>query len=85
MSQNNENNTMMIPASAEVVDISATDHVFKNPSALFIGTGGDVAVILSNDSVAVTFRNIADGTWLAINAKTVVKTGTTAAYIVGAH
>lgn len=50
--------------------------------ALYVGTGGDLVVILVNDSTAVTFKNVAAGTVLPLRAKIVKSTGTTAANIV---
>jgi len=51
--------------------------------ALFIGTGGDVAVLLMNDTIAVTLKNTADGSFLPIGVKKVLSTGTTATNIIG--
>lgn len=51
--------------------------------SLYIGAGGDLAVILDGDTVAVTFVAVPTGTVLPIRAKLVKSTGTTAASIVG--
>jgi hypothetical protein len=50
--------------------------------ALFIGVGGDVAAILKGDAASVVFKNVPQGTVLAVSAKRVLATGTTATNIV---
>jgi hypothetical protein len=50
--------------------------------ALFVGTHGDVSVILKNDTAATVFKNIGDGEFLPI-AVTKVMAATTAADIKG--
>lgn len=51
------------------------------PSRLFIGTGGDVAVLAAEDTVSVIYK-AASGSYLCIRAKKVLATGTTASAIV---
>jgi hypothetical protein len=64
-----------------------------NSSALFIGSGGDVTVILSGvvgssgsglptASEAVTFKNLSNGCFLPVIVDYVLATGTTAADII---
>ena len=64
-----------------------------NSSALFIGTGGDVKVILAGvvgssgsglptASEAVTFKNLSNGCFLPVIVDYVLATGTTAADII---
>jgi len=64
-----------------------------NSSALFIGTGGDVKVILAGVvgssgsglptvSEAVTFKNLSNGCFLPVIVDYVLATGTTAADII---
>lgn len=50
--------------------------------ALWVGGAGNVAVLLSEDSSAVTFVGVAAGTLLPLRAKRVLSTGTTATSIV---
>ena len=50
--------------------------------ALYVGTGGDVAVVGMNDAV-VTFKNVPTGATLAVRAKRINVTNTTASNIVG--
>lgn len=53
--------------------------------ALWVGTGGDVALMAAGDTVAVTLKNVANGTLLPIKTKRVLVTGTTAADIVALY
>ncbi len=50
--------------------------------SLFVGTGGNLAVTTRNGDT-VTFKNMANGQQIDIDAKRVMQTGTTAADIVG--
>ena len=50
--------------------------------SLYIGTGGDVVVILKGDSAAVTFVSVPAGSVLPVRAQRVKATGTTATNIV---
>lgn len=56
-------------------------------SALYVGTGGDIAVVMKNIdgslANAVRFSNVPDGTFLPVIVDYVVATGTTASNIVG--
>lgn len=66
--------------NAEAVVIS-DDTVYKEPSVLYIGTGGSVAVrMIGGDQV--TFVNVLDGSFLPILVDQVRSTGTTATNIV---
>jgi len=55
---------------------------FTQDTSLFVGVGGDVAVIMWGDTVAVTLKNVADGTFLPINVRKVMTTNTTATNII---
>jgi len=72
-------------------DINSTTNL--NSSALFIGSGGDVTVILAGvvgssgsglptASEAVTFKNLSNGCFLPVIVDYVLATGTTAADII---
>jgi hypothetical protein len=64
--------------SGEAVDISANDHTASQTSrALWVGTGGDVAV-RTGDSTEITFKNVQDGTLLPVRVDVVLRTGTDA-------
>ncbi len=52
---------------------------------LYVGTGGDLALILAEDSAAVTFKNAISGTVLPLCVKRVKATGTTATDIVALY
>jgi len=50
--------------------------------ALYVGTGGSMAVQLAGDSSSVTLTNVPNGALLPIRAVIVLSTGTTASDIV---
>lgn len=50
--------------------------------AIYVGTGGTIAIMAQNDSTAVTLT-VPDGAMLPIRAKAVMATGTSASNIVG--
>jgi len=50
--------------------------------ALYIGVGGNLSVKLRDDSTAVVFVGVAEGTVLPLQVKQVMATGTTATNIV---
>lgn len=60
-----------------------TDLTTSKIRALWVGTGGNVAVIALNDTAAVTITNVSDGTLLPIMVTKVMATNTTASNIVG--
>lgn len=45
------------------------------PRALYIGTGGTLALKLGDDSSAVSFTNVPNGTLLPVRAKNAMSTG----------
>lgn len=56
----------------------------KVARALWVGTGGDVAVV-DEDGTSATFKNIASGSLVPIRPVQVKSTGTTAADIVALY
>ena len=64
----------------------------KKSACLYIGTGGDVKVIMNNkfgpngemptDADAIIFKNVPDGSFLPVIVDYVLLTGTTAADII---
>lgn len=64
---------------------SDSDDLTKPSYGLFIGTGGDVKVMLLDSTVAVTFKNIPDGSFMPIIVKRLYNTGTTASDIITLH
>lgn len=67
--------------SAEAV--TPGDAATHEYDALFIGVGGDIAVLCRDDSSSVVFKTIGDGEFLPMSVKRVLSTGTTATDIVG--
>lgn len=53
--------------------------------ALYVGVGGNVVVILKDDSAEVTFANVASGQVLPVCAKIVKSTNTTATNIIALY
>jgi hypothetical protein len=53
------------------------------PRGVWVGSGGDLTVILAEDANAVTFAGVASGTLLPIRPRRVLQTGTTAGQLVG--
>jgi hypothetical protein len=70
---------------AVAVDVSSSDVTLAIPGAvLYIGTGGDVKVTtISGDDV--TFKNLPNGSVLAVQVKKVFSTGTDADDIVALY
>lgn len=65
---------------AEVTQSDVT--VFDAPQAIYVGTGGDIALRLIGDSTVVTYTNVPSGSWLPVLADKVMSTNTTASDIV---
>lgn len=53
--------------------------------SLFVGSAGDVSVILAKDSSSVVFKNVQIGSLLPVSVKRVEATLTTATDIVGLY
>lgn len=70
---------------AVAVDVDSSDVTLAIPGAvLYIGTGGDVKVTtISGDDV--TFKNLANGSVLAVQVKKVFSTGTDADDIIALY
>lgn len=62
-----------------------TNELTQVTRALYVGGAGDVAVILRDDTVAVTFVGVAAGTILPLRVRLVKVTGTTATNIVALY
>ena len=56
--------------------------VFDAPQAIYVGTGGDIALRLVGDSTVVVYKNVPSGSWLPVLADKVMSTDTTASDIV---
>jgi len=55
---------------------------FSQESAIYVGTGGNIAIECWGSSTSVTYTNVPNGTWLPVSARKVLSTGTTASDIV---
>jgi hypothetical protein len=75
----------VLPAGAFAITPSDAEPV--NFTALYVGVGGDVALLPLDQNAltgtAVTFRNAPSGSVLPIQGRKVLATGTTAASILG--
>ena len=70
-----------IADEAEVV-VPDNTTTFAEPSALYIGGGGDVTVDLAKGGSNITFPAVFAGTWMPILVTRVYLTGTSATNIV---
>ena len=70
------------PASAGTA-VTPSDVTAVEFRALWVGTGGNIAVIFQNSLSAVTILNDANGSLLPFMVKRVMSTNTTASNIVG--
>jgi hypothetical protein len=69
---------------AAVTPSDSTDFAGGAASALFVGVGGDVAVVgvdNNNGNVVETFKNVANGSILPVRCRRVNATNTTATFI----
>lgn len=64
-----------------VVAVTPDDDDECNALGLFVGTGGDVAVLPAGNTASVIFANVPDGSFLPCQVKKVLATGTTASDI----
>jgi len=55
------------------------------PKSLYVGTGGDVAVVPvgAADDTPIPFKNVPDGGYILLAVRRVMRTGTSAADILG--
>jgi hypothetical protein len=51
--------------------------------AIYVGTGGDLQVILQDDTVEILFANVLGGSCLPLQIKRVMASGTAASDLVG--
>lgn len=59
--------------------------VLEVTQGLYVGVGGNVALILAGDTVAVTFKNVAQGAIMPVAATKVMSTNTTATDLVALY
>ena len=60
-----------------------TNELAKTTRGIYVGTGGDLSVVLRNGGAAVTFSDVPSGVILPVRATKVMATGTTASGLVG--
>jgi hypothetical protein len=72
--------------ATKAVAVTAADSDLAIPArALYVGGAGNISLILSEDSSAVTFSNVPAGTILPFQVKQVRSTNTTATLIVALY
>ena len=79
----NHQDSVSNPArDARAVTPSDSDPLAETAKALYIGTGGNVAIVPMSSDDVVVFRNVPNGAILPVRARAVHADGTTAADIV---
>jgi len=74
---------MAVLVALRHADVTKSDvTVFDAPQAIYVGTGGDIALRLIGDSTVVVYKNVPSGSWLPVLADKVMSTDTTASDIV---
>lgn len=77
---NNQAAGFICTAAQAVTASDTADNAF---SYLYVGAGGNLAIIPESGSAAVTLNNVAAGSFIWIRTKKVMSTNTTATQIVG--
>lgn len=70
--------SLTVPARSCQAITKSDSTTYTEGRGLWVGTGGDVAVILKDDTVAVTIPDVLGGTLLPIQVSKVMSTNTTA-------
>ena len=65
------------------VAITPSDSTVLQKDVVYVGTGGDIAVVCRDDSSPATFKNMGSGEWLLASVTKVMLANTSAADIVG--
>ncbi|WP_066546712.1 spike base protein, RCAP_Rcc01079 family [Sphingomonas sp. CCH15-F11] len=78
-----EPDDLVAPSTAPYA-VVPSDAVELNPipKGIYVGTGGDVTLRGRDASADVTYRNLADGSYIAVRARFVRATGTTASNMI---
>lgn len=76
-----------IKPMVKAVAITPSDSTEYNPPlrSVYIGGAGNLAVVLAEDSSAVTFTGLTVGIWHPMEVKKVMSTSTTATAVVGGY
>lgn len=72
--------SMVALTKSDVTDYSANPY-----RTLYVGTGGNVALMHVDDETAFTYKNVPDGSYIYAEFTQLLSTGTTAADFGGAH
>jgi len=73
----------MLATKTQAITPSDSSTITPTLNGLYVGSGGDVALMLEQNSAAVTFSNVPSGSILPLRIKQVMATNTTATYLVG--
>lgn len=68
--------------ATKLAAVTPSDTTIVGARALWVGTGGNVAIQARGDDAAVVIKNVPSGTWLPISCARVMTTNTTASDIV---
>lgn len=77
--------TVDSPARGAVAVTPSDATVLDTTRALYVGTGGNVAVYMAGKTTSVVFPNVQDGSILPIRVDRVLSTSTTASNIVALY
>lgn len=77
------NNQAATYIATRAVAVTPSDTADNSYAYLFMGTGGNLAIIPEGGSAAVTLNNVPTGSFVWIRVKRVMSTNTTASQIVG--
>ncbi len=85
--KNQEIHIKTLTASGAEIPIVGTNHyavtpsdtITFNPSNIYVGTGGDLALKLLNNDTVLVYKNIPNGTFLPLLVTAVYVTGTVTA------
>jgi hypothetical protein len=77
------NTTVVFPIKA--VAITPSDTTILDACAIYVGVGGDVAVMPAGGTSAVTFKNAPAGSVIPLTVVKVMSTNTTATNMVGVY
>ena len=67
--------------AVRIDDVTPSDSTVLTSRAIWVGSGGDLAVIPGGQSTAVTIKNVPSGCLLPLQVSKVMSTNTTASYI----
>lgn len=80
--KNTDNNTHVFASATSSGAVTKSDATVLDFNAIYIGTGGDVAIKHSEGGSAVTYPSVQAGTILPVAGVRVMSTGTTASNMV---